>query len=113
MLEAEQTAWLAKQGIGATDDTAKYTAVPTSRSKESSSVTATVQAIYTQSGFVTEIATAVADADASEEHEQHESVGIVLDATCFYAESGALHYLASLFAAFDCAGVCSMQCSMQ
>jgi alanyl-tRNA synthetase len=75
VLEAEQTAWLASQGIAPTDDSAKYTLQPTA-------ATATVKAIFTHSsGFVDSSSSSDGNDDSSE-------IGVVLDSTCFYAESG-------------------------
>jgi alanyl-tRNA synthetase len=74
VLEAEQTAWLAAQGIAPTDDSAKYTLQPTAAA-------ATVRAIFTHSsGFV--------DSSSSSSSDDDSEVGVVLDSTCFYAESG-------------------------
>jgi alanyl-tRNA synthetase len=71
VLEAEQTAWLAKSGVPTTDDAAKYTwhARPY----------ATVRAIFTPTGFLAADQAATPDLEA---------VGIVLDTTPFYGESG-------------------------
>ena len=67
MLKAEQTAWLADHGVVPTNDAAKY-----DWDRETSG---SVRAIYTSSGFV----------DSAKEGDV---VGIVLDATSFYAEAG-------------------------
>lgn len=72
VLEAEQTAFLAKAGIAATDDSSKYT--------WHIKPTATVKAIFTTTGFL--------GADATVTPDSHEIIGIVLDTTPFYAESG-------------------------
>jgi alanyl-tRNA synthetase len=71
VLEAEQTAWLAKAGIAATEDVGKYTWHATPE--------ATVKAIFTSAGFLAPGAAATPESEV---------VGIVLDATPFYAESG-------------------------
>lgn len=71
VLEAEQTAWLQRHGIAPTDDSAKYTS--------QAQPVATVKAIYSSAGFVEGDAAAPADAQA---------LGIVLDVSSFYAESG-------------------------
>lgn len=65
--EAEATAWLASNNIPLTDDSSKYT---------SPSITTKVAAILTKNGFV----------QSTEEGDG--PVGIVLEATPFYAESG-------------------------
>ncbi|KAG5191133.1 alanyl-tRNA synthetase mitochondrial precursor [Tribonema minus] len=67
VFEAEETAWLAARGVAPTDDAAKYGGAPLS---------ATVRAIFTADGFV--------ESAGAEDGE----VGVVLDRTCFYAESG-------------------------
>lgn len=69
-LIAEQTAWLADEGIEATDDSFKY-----DWNKE---VDATVKAIFTSNGFLQ-------NDDVAKEGD---TVGIVLDKTSFYAEAG-------------------------
>ena len=77
VLEAEQTAWLAGAGVAPTDDAAKYVWNETPA--------ATVRAIYlgrdkdAHAGFLAPGARAPAGDDA---------LGVVLDATPFYAESG-------------------------
>lgn len=70
--EAEATAWLAKNGIAYTDDAAKYGRgdLPTK-----------VVAILSKKGFVQSTAEALAESDDG-------PVGIVLEKTSFYAESG-------------------------
>ncbi|GFR48410.1 hypothetical protein Agub_g10304, partial [Astrephomene gubernaculifera] len=68
--EAEATGWLQAKGVPLTNDAPKY---------GSSDVTARVLAILTPAGFVESSAEA-ADADGP--------VGLVFDATSFYAESG-------------------------
>eukprot|EP00931_Biecheleriopsis_adriatica_P051810 TRINITY_DN30089_c0_g1_i1.p1 TRINITY_DN30089_c0_g1~~TRINITY_DN30089_c0_g1_i1.p1 ORF type:complete len:1092 (+),score=273.24 TRINITY_DN30089_c0_g1_i1:33-3278(+) len=70
-LVAEQTAWLAGQGIPITDDSQKYTwdVQPTAR----------VLAIFSQQGFLE---------STGELSDEGASVGIVLDSTSFYAEAG-------------------------
>ncbi|GLC41498.1 hypothetical protein PLESTB_001005000 [Pleodorina starrii] len=68
--EAEATGWLQAKGVPLTNDAPKY---------GSSDVPAKVLAILTPSGFVQSSAEAV-DADGP--------VGLVLDTTSFYAESG-------------------------
>jgi alanyl-tRNA synthetase len=72
VLEAEQTAWLKNSGVPNTNDAAKYAwhARPA----------ATVRAIFTKDGFLTGESAAASAA--------HGRVGIVLDETPFYAESG-------------------------
>jgi len=67
--EAEATAWLASHNIPLTDDSAKYTAEV---------VSTKVAAIMTKNGFV----------QSTEEASQDGMVGIVLERTPFYAESG-------------------------
>lgn len=72
VLEAEQTAWLSKAGIAVTDDAPKYTWYHTP--------VATVKAIYTKGGFLSgEGAAATPETGV---------VGVVLDTSSFYAESG-------------------------
>ena len=69
---AEQTSFLQKKGVLATDDSAKYNWDHTSASN--------IKAIYTVNGFLEELTgSSSKDIDA---------VGIVLEATPFYAESG-------------------------
>lgn len=75
VLEAEETAWLAKKGIKPTNDEAKYK--PLGADNEP---LATVQAIFTKDGFLADDAAATPDS--------HTSIGVLLDATSFYAESG-------------------------
>jgi len=70
-LEAEQTAWLSRSGIAVTDDSSKFDwhVAPV----------ATVKAIFTKGGF----------AAAGEAQTQAAgTLGLVLDASSFYAESG-------------------------
>lgn len=67
-LGAEQTSYLSKGDVAQTDDSHKYT--------WDTPVATTVQAIFTPAGFV-------AAADGSVD-----TVGVVLGATPFYAESG-------------------------
>ncbi len=67
--EAEATAWLAANGVPRTDDAEKYA--------EASAATARVAAILSQSGFVNSTAAAGGG-----------PLGVVLDRTPFYAESG-------------------------
>ena len=67
---AEQTAWLADEGIAVTDDSAKYL---WDEGLESS-----VKAIFTSEGFLKE-------GDAAE---SGKTVGLVLDKSSFYAEAG-------------------------
>lgn len=66
--EAEATAWLGKNGIPLTNDTFKY---------EEGSVGTTVAAILTLTGFVDSV-------DSSTEG----PIGVVLESSSFYAESG-------------------------
>lgn len=67
---AEQTAWLANKDISTTDDAAKYELDVTP--------TASIQAIFTSSGFVEEEMTV----------QEGDTVGIILDKSSFYAEAG-------------------------
>lgn len=69
-LIAEQTAWLADEGIAVTDDSYKYDWDKT--------VDASVKAIFTSEGFLGE----------GEEAKEGDTVGLVLDKTSFYAEAG-------------------------
>jgi alanyl-tRNA synthetase len=69
-LIAEQTAWLADEGIEVTDDSFKY-----DWDKE---LDATVKAIFTSNGFLE-------NGDVAKEGD---TVGLVLDQTSFYAEAG-------------------------
>lgn len=69
-LIAEQTAWLADEGIEVTDDSYKYNWDET--------VDATVKAIFTSEGFLK-------DQDVAKEGD---TVGLILDKTSFYAEAG-------------------------
>jgi alanyl-tRNA synthetase len=69
-LIAEQTAWLADEGIEVTDDSYKY--------DWDKPVDATVKAVFTSEGFL-----AVGDVA-----KEGDSVGLVLDKTSFYAEAG-------------------------
>lgn len=66
--EAEATAWLGKNDIPLTNDTFKY---------EEGSVGTTVAAILTTTGFVDSV-------DGSTEG----PLGVILESTSFYAESG-------------------------
>jgi alanyl-tRNA synthetase len=75
VFEAEETAWLAKKGIKPTNDEAKY--LPLGSEHEP---VATIQAIFTKEGFLADDAHATPDS--------HTSIGVLLDATSFYAESG-------------------------
>lgn len=69
-LIAEQTSWLADEGIAVTDESYKY--------KWDSKVDATVKAVFTSEGFL-------GDGDSAKEGD---SVGLVLDKSSFYAEAG-------------------------
>ncbi|KAL7530472.1 hypothetical protein ACHAXR_004724 [Thalassiosira sp. AJA248-18] len=69
-LIAEQTAWLADEGIEATDDSSKYA--------WDEEVDANVKAIFTLDGFLKE-------GDVAKEGS---TVGLVLDKSSFYAEAG-------------------------
>ena len=69
-LIAEQTAWLADQGIEATDDAFKYDL--------DVEPTASVQAIFTSDGFV----------ENEMSVEKGDTVGVILDKSSFYAEAG-------------------------
>ena len=69
-LIAEQTAWLADEGIEVTDESYKY--------KWDIKVDATVKAVFTSDGFL-------GDGDSAKEGD---SVGLVLDKSSFYAEAG-------------------------
>ena len=69
-LIAEQTAWLADNGVDATDDSSKY--------EWDVETDATVKAVFGSDGFVTD-GTAVTAG---------QSVGLVLDRSSFYAEAG-------------------------
>ncbi|KAL7439838.1 hypothetical protein ACHAXM_006894 [Skeletonema potamos] len=69
-LIAEQTAWLADEGIEVTDDSYKY--------KWDVKVDATVKAVFTSDGFL-------GNGDAAKEGD---SIGLVLDKSSFYAEAG-------------------------
>lgn len=80
ILEAAETDALAKKGIEATQDLAKYEWDPAAC--EGKEITATVKAIYAGAK------TFVEDAAADEEKEY----GVVLDATTFYAEAGGQIY---------------------
>jgi alanyl-tRNA synthetase len=72
VLEAEETAWLAKHGVTPTVDAAKYSLLD-------GEPTAVIRAIYTKEGFLEGSAAATVETPA---------VGVILDATSFYAESG-------------------------
>jgi len=69
-LIAEQTSWLADEGIVVTDESYKY--------KWDVKVDATVKAVFTSGGFLS-------DGDSAKEGD---SVGLVLDKSSFYAEAG-------------------------
>lgn len=69
-LIAEQTSWLADGGIAVTDDSSKYS--------WDVEVDAVVKAIFTSDGFVKE-------GDVAKEGD---AVGLILDKSSFYAESG-------------------------
>eukprot|EP00566_Odontella_aurita_P003068 CAMPEP_0113572362 /NCGR_PEP_ID=MMETSP0015_2-20120614/26048_1 /TAXON_ID=2838 /ORGANISM="Odontella" /LENGTH=1024 /DNA_ID=CAMNT_0000475377 /DNA_START=124 /DNA_END=3198 /DNA_ORIENTATION=- /assembly_acc=CAM_ASM_000160 len=69
-LIAEQTAFLADEGVEATDDEFKY--------EWDVGTSATVKAVFTSDGFL----------GADDEAAEGESVGLVLDRTSFYAEAG-------------------------
>jgi len=69
-LIAEQTSWLADEGIEVTDESYKY--------KWDVKVDATVKAVFTSDGFL-------GDGEAAKEGD---SVGLVLDKSSFYAEAG-------------------------
>lgn len=69
-LVAEQTAWLAEQGIVATADGEKY--------EKDVAPQAKVQAIYSEKSFV----------QSSDELAPGDTVGVVLDRTSFYSEAG-------------------------
>jgi len=69
-LIAEQTAWLADEGIEVTDDSFKYV--------WDERVEATVKAIFTNDGFLKE----------GEVAEEGSTVGLILDKSSFYAEAG-------------------------
>mmetsp|Transcript_5481 Transcript_5481/g.7928 ORF Transcript_5481/g.7928 Transcript_5481/m.7928 type:complete len:954 (-) Transcript_5481:30-2891(-) len=70
-LIAEQTSWLADEGIAVTDESYKYKWWDTK-------VDATVKAVFTSDGFL-------GDGDSAKEGD---SVGLVLDKSSFYAEAG-------------------------
>ena len=69
VLGAEQTAWLADNGVAFTDDQLKFVA--------GAEPSATVRAIYTPDGFVDAV-----DADGGQ------PLGLVLDRTSFFSEAG-------------------------
>mmetsp|Transcript_1876 Transcript_1876/g.2924 ORF Transcript_1876/g.2924 Transcript_1876/m.2924 type:complete len:999 (-) Transcript_1876:54-3050(-) len=69
-LIAEQTSWLADEGIEVTDESYKY--------KWDVKVDATVKAVFTSDGFL-------GDGESAKEGD---SVGLVLDKSSFYAEAG-------------------------
>jgi len=69
-LIAEQTAWLADEGIADTDDSSKY--------DWDKVVDASIKAVFTSDGFLGE-------GDVAKEGD---TVGLVLDKTSFYAEAG-------------------------
>lgn len=69
-LIAEQTSWLAKNGIKVTDDDSKY--------DWDLELSSSISAIFTEDGFLTE----------GTEAEKGDSVGIILDKSSFYAEAG-------------------------
>mmetsp|Transcript_3833 Transcript_3833/g.8538 ORF Transcript_3833/g.8538 Transcript_3833/m.8538 type:complete len:1081 (+) Transcript_3833:102-3344(+) len=69
-LIAEQTAWLADEGIAVTDDSFKY--------QWDEDVDAVVKAIFTSDGFLKD----------GEKAKEGDMVGIVLDKSSFYAEAG-------------------------
>jgi len=69
-LIAEQTSWLADNNISPTDDSHKY--------EWDVDTAATVDAIFTQDGFIT-------DGSAAE---SGSSIGIIMDNSSFYAEAG-------------------------
>jgi len=69
-LIAEQTSWLADEGIEVTDESYKY--------KWDIKVDATVKAVFTSDGFL-------GDGESAKEGD---SVGLVLDKSSFYAEAG-------------------------
>ena len=69
-LIAEQTSWLADEGIEVTDESYKY--------KWDVKVDATVKAVFTSDGFL----------GVGEAAKEGDSVGLVLDKSSFYAEAG-------------------------
>ena len=69
-LIAEQTAWLAENGIGPTDDSGKYA--------WDEEAEATVMAVFAHDGFLPE----------GEQAREGDAVGLVLDRSSFYAEAG-------------------------
>ncbi len=69
-LIAEQTSWLAKNGIKVTDDDSKY--------DWDLELSSSISAIFTEDGFLTEGKVAG----------KGDSVGIILDKSSFYAEAG-------------------------
>lgn len=69
-LIAEQTAWLADRGIAVTDDSSKYI--------WDEDMDATVKAIFTANGFLKD----------GERALEGSTVGLILDKSSFYAESG-------------------------
>jgi Alanyl-tRNA synthetase len=69
-LIAEQTSWLAKNGIATTNDDSKY--------DWDIDLSATVAAIYTEEGFL----------EAGKKAVPGDNVGIILDKSSFYAEAG-------------------------
>lgn len=73
-LVAEQTAWLATHGVVETDDAAKYAS--------NAATPAKVKAIFGEKGFVNATSEMRVESDAGT------AVGVVLDRTSFYAESG-------------------------
>ena len=72
-LIAEQTAWLAKQGIAPTDDSYKY--------QWDIDLSATVMAIYGEDGFLN-------NNKENDEAKVGDLVGLILDQSPFYAEAG-------------------------
>jgi alanyl-tRNA synthetase len=75
VLEAEATAWLASRGIRPTDDAAKYTAL-----SDAAPLDATILAVFSGGAFL--------EGGAGTQLPATGTIGIVLDRTSFYAESG-------------------------
>ena len=83
VLEANETSYLAEANVAPTDDQQKY--------ESCSNVPAKIVAVFTANGFV----------ESSESLENNCRVGIILDRTSFYAQSGGQIYDTGVIASAD------------